>query len=78
MSDLSDFGGGIEESTDDVSLDRGEKDDGPDISEQCKAIASSGDRCQNAVSHMSSGSFCGPHSDVDDVETIEDDGQSSL
>lgn len=44
----------------DDELDR--RDDA-EISERCQAVTDDGTRCNNAVSRMTDGPFCGPHSE---------------
>ena len=50
----------------------GDRADSASIDDQCRALTSEGERCQNAVSYMTDDPFCGPHSRADDVETIDD------
>lgn len=74
--DLSRFGGGIDRETvsdEGVVIDSGQsRADGAGISEQCIALTDDGDRCSNAVSHMTDDPFCSPHSRADDVQVIDD------
>jgi len=55
--------------TDQQTVLPGAQDQEPDrkddakIADRCQAVTADGDQCKNAVSHMTNGPFCGPHSD---------------
>lgn len=78
MTDLSEFGGGIDRSESLYGREREERDD--DLNgygfrrDQCIAISqSTGERCGNPISRMGpDNGLCSAHDRAEDVETIEE------
>ena len=46
-----------------ISEENPDRKDDAEIDDRCEAMTADGERCKNAVSYMTDGPFCGPHSD---------------
>lgn len=71
VTDLSDFGAGVDDPADEPTGSEGRMDDA-EISNQCRALKDNGERCENAVSYMAPGPLCGPHDRAEEVERIDE------
>lgn len=72
-SGLGRFIDGIESAAESEPEDaESERKDGAEITDRCRALTTSGDRCTNAKTYMTDDGFCSVHTHAADVEAVSD------